>query len=182
MPACCSDEDETDTGVGGLRSSSRQRDRCGNMSIMCSDVAANLLDTVPGRMLVQWYLRAHRTADPQPSVTEFVEADSLEDFVEDTLLIIGEYLYGNGANEILDLPVTSPAVREMSEAICAALMLETPTERTTPSSYSAVRVAPTSAGSASGSGRWRSRASRWSVPSRSRISCTRARMDAGRRS
>lgn len=91
------------------------------MSIMCSDVAANLLDTVPGRMLVQWYLRAYRTADPQPSVTEFVEADSLEDFVENTLLIIGEYLYGTGANEIVDLAVASPEVREMSEAICAAL-------------------------------------------------------------
>ncbi|MDO1481902.1 hypothetical protein HND73_25395 [Rhodococcus ruber] len=91
------------------------------MSTMCSDVAANLLDTVPGRMLVQWHLRAYRTADPQPSVTEFVEADSLEDFVENALLIIREYLYGNGANEILDLPVTSPAVREMSEAICDAL-------------------------------------------------------------
>lgn len=95
-------------GVRGPIDLRRQRARYGTMSIMCSDVAANLLDTVPGRMLVQWYLRAYRTADPQPSVTEFVEADSLEDFVENTLLIIGEYLYGTGANEIVDLAVASP--------------------------------------------------------------------------
>lgn len=93
----------------------------GNMSGMCSDAAANLLDTVPGRMLVHWYLRAYRDADPRPSVAAFVDADTLEDFVDDLVLIIGEYLYGNGANDVLDMALTAPATIEMAEAICAAL-------------------------------------------------------------
>ena len=88
---------------------------------MTSDLAVNLLDTFPGRMLIDWWGEWRALHPEFSSAGQYADSIDTEDYSGRVAMVLHMYLYGGDFQDVIDLDTTDPDIVEMSEAVAAAL-------------------------------------------------------------
>jgi len=103
-----------------LRWASADSERCDTVA-MTSDLAVNLLDTFPGRMLIDWWGEWRALHPEFSSAGQYADSIDTEDYSGRVAMVLHMYLYGGDFKDVIDLDTTDPDIVEMSEAVAAAL-------------------------------------------------------------
>jgi len=86
-----------------------------------TDLAANIRDTFPGRLLLEWHLH-WRTYHPEHrSARAYADSITTEDYSGRVGMTLSSYLYGDGFKDVLAMDTSTAEVVEMSEAITTVL-------------------------------------------------------------
>ncbi|WP_143048781.1 hypothetical protein [Rhodococcus jostii] len=88
---------------------------------MMSDLAVNLLDTFPGRMLIDWWGEWRALHPEFFSAGQYADSIDTEDYSGRVAMVLHMYLYGGDFKAVIDLDTSDLEVVEMSEAVAAAL-------------------------------------------------------------
>ena len=88
---------------------------------MTTDLAVNLLDTFPGRMLIDWWGEWRALHPEFSSAQQYADSIDTEDYSGRVAMVLHMYLYGGDLQDVIDLDTSDPKVVEMSEAVATAL-------------------------------------------------------------
>lgn len=91
------------------------------LTIMSTNLAAELRDTFPGRLLIDWYLDWHARHPEYATVLDYTESVTTGDMAGRVRSTLSSYLWGDGFKDVLDMDTDSSEVVEMSEAIATVL-------------------------------------------------------------
>ncbi|KXF51998.1 hypothetical protein AXA44_47885 [Rhodococcus sp. SC4] len=88
---------------------------------MTTDLAVNLLDTFPGRMLIDWWGEWRALHPEFSSAQQYSDSIDTEDYSGRVAMVLHMYLYGGDFKDVINLDTSDPEVVEMSEAVATAL-------------------------------------------------------------
>lgn len=93
---------------------------------MSTDLAANLRDTFPGRLLLEWHLHWRAYHPEHRSARAYADSITTEDYSGRVGMTLSSYLYGDGFKDVLDMDTSTAEVVEMSDAITTVLTSDCP--------------------------------------------------------